>query len=180
VAATIEPPGFEPVIDTAYASVFGKQYADVLDIDSFASDVSASLGDITWDTGWQITPPEHACTASQSYRTIWWGDLRLTFEIGPDGQTRLTAWSLGDPSVSSLAPLGPIPPSIEHASAMTTTEGIGIGTSLDELTAALDTTRHYVSDGRVDIPGALVTTFLLDTDQHVRAIGSGRVDCHHT
>ena len=178
MATTIEPPPFDPVIDTAYAAVFGKQYADVIEVESFASDVSASLGDITWDTGWQSTPPEPRCTSSQSYRTLWWGDLRLTFEIAPDQQTILAAWSLGDPSVSPLAPLGPLPPPIERTSGLTTTEGIGIGTSLDDLTAALGQTQHYVSDGRVDIPGALVTTFLLDPDEHVTAIGSGRTECH--
>ena len=175
---TIEAPPFDPVIDTSFAAVFGKQYADVIEVESFASDVSASLGETTWDTGWQSTPPEPRCTSSESYRTLWWGDLRLTFEIAPDETTILAAWSLGDPSVSPLAPLGPLPPPTERTSGLTTTEGIGIGTSLDDLTAALGQTEHYVSDGRVDIPGALVTTFLLGPDEHVTAIGSGRMECH--
>jgi hypothetical protein len=167
---------FEPVINTVHASVFGQSYAATLDIDAFASDVSGALGDATWDTGWQAMPPEHACTGHQSYRTIWWGDLRMTFETGPQPATLLTAWSMGDPSVSSLAPLGPLPPSSEPTG-MITSEGIGIGTSLDELKAALGDRPYIVIDNRVDVVGALVTTFLLDDDQRVAAIGSGRVDC---
>ena len=60
---------------------------------------------------------------------------------------------------------------------MTTNEGIGIGTSLDDVEAALGDRWYIVSDGRVDMPGAVVTSFLLDDDQRVVAIGSGRVDC---
>lgn len=177
VTATTQSLPFEAVINTTSPSVFGQRYNAALDIDLFASDVSGALGGTTWDTGWQPMPPEFVCTGHESYRTIWWGDLRLTFETGPEAETRLTAWSLGDPSVSSLAPLGPLPPSSKHASGLTTSEGVGIGTSLDELEAALGDRWYHVADDRVDIPGALVTSFLLDDEQRVSAIGSGRTDC---
>ena len=157
--------------------MFEHQYFATVDPDTFASDVNPTLGVTTWDTGWQAMPSEFVCTGNQSYRTLWWGDLRLTFEIGTDAETRLTAWSIGDPSVSALAPLGAPPPATEPSSGITTTDGIGIGSSLDELKVALGDRGYNVNGDRVDIPGALVTSFLLDDQQRVTAIGSGRVDC---
>ena len=175
--ATTEPALFEAVIDSTRAAVFGHRYFDTVDVDTFASNVSAILGSTTWDTGWQPMPSEFACTGNQSFRTVWWGDLRLTFATGTDSEVLLTAWTLGDPSVSTLAPLGSLPPSTEPATGIATSEGIGLGTSLADLESALGDRWYNVSDGRVDIPGALVTSFLLDDEQRVSAIGSGRVDC---
>ena len=166
------------VINTANPSLFGQVFFVPLDPDTFAGSVSETLGSVTWDTGWQPMPAERACTGSESFRTLWWGDLRLTFETGPGaGETQFTAWSLGDPSISTSAPLGPPPPSTEPATGITTGEGIGIGTPLTELEAALGDRSFFVTDNRVDIPGALVTSFLLDDEQRVKAIGSGRTDC---
>jgi hypothetical protein len=165
------------VIDTAAASVFEQHYFDRVDLDVFTNDASESLGDITWDTAWRPMPIEYSCTGNKSYRTIWWGDLRITFETGASSDVRLTAWSVGDPSVSSLAPLGPPPPTEMAATRFTTGEGIGVGASLAELETALGDRCYNASEGRVDVPCALVTSFLIDRDQRVSAVGSGRVDC---
>ena len=166
------------VINTANPSLFGQVFFVPLNLDTYVGSVSETLGPVTWDTGWQPMPAEYVCTGSESFRTLWWGDLRLTFETGPGaGETQFTAWSLGDPSISTGAPLGPPPSSTEPATGITTGEGIGIGTPLKELEAALGDRPFFVIDNRVDIPGALVTSFLLDNEQRVKAIGSGRTDC---
>jgi hypothetical protein len=121
-------------------------------------------------------PSEFVCTGSQSFRTIWWGDLRLTFETRSD-EAALTAWSVGDPTVSGHAPLGTPPPSTEPATGITTNEGVDIGMSLAALEAHLEHRQYIAGDGRVDVVAALPTSFLLDEVQRVSAIGSGRVDC---
>jgi hypothetical protein len=173
-----QPPSFEAVIDTTDVSVFGKHFYDVIDLADFTDEVSAALGSTTWDTGWQLMPAEYSCTLNSAYRTMWWGDVRLTFETGAESpDTYFTAWSVGDPSVSFLAPLGPLASTTEPASGLKTRQGIGIGTALDELKTALTGHWYIVSDGRVDIPGVISTSFLLDDDSRVTAIGSGRMDC---
>jgi hypothetical protein len=96
-----QSPSFEAVIDTTDVSVFGKHFYDVIDLADFTDEVSAALGSTTWDTGWQLMPAEYSCTLNSAYRTMWWGDVRLTFETGAESpDTYFTAWSVGDPSVS--------------------------------------------------------------------------------
>lgn len=168
---------YEPGIDLIRSSLFGLPGVTFADPDEVIDNVPDSIGDVTWDTGWLSMPVEFACTGNDSFRTLWWGDVRLTFETGPDG-TMLTAWSIGDPAVSSLAPLGPLPPEVDRrASGVVSNEGIGIGTPADDVRSALGDDIVVDEPNHLVVLGALVTQVLLDDDQRVSSIGSGRNDC---
>jgi hypothetical protein len=168
----------EPVIDTANGSVFGLTGVALADPDDVIAHIGEFVGEVTLDTGWLRMPVDFVCTGSDSFRTIWWGDLRMTFENGPDG-TWLTAWSVGDPSVSSLAPLGAPPPEDDRRpTGLASREGIAIGAPAEDVRAILGDRLYQDDEDRmVVLSGAIVTSILLDQDQRVSAIGSGRTDC---
>ncbi|CAN0284725.1 unnamed protein product, partial [Phaeothamnion confervicola] len=80
--------------DIAKGTLFGLAPLSAASPDVAIALLRPSLGEVTWDTDWQPMPAEFACTGNDSYRTIWWADVRMTFERGTVG-TLLTAWSVG-------------------------------------------------------------------------------------
>jgi hypothetical protein len=163
-------------LDIINGTMFGMAPNTNASPDDVIGALQPSVGEATWDTEWQPTPTEFACTGNQSYRTIWWGDLRMTFETAPS-EVVLTAWSVGDAEM--LAPRGPLPPVIGPATGVATDEGIGIGTPATEVTAIL--ADHIYNSGsqsmQVVSSTGLATMLYFDGDEQIVGIGSSRNDC---
>lgn len=165
-------------VDVAGRSVFGVGLFDAVDVESVAGDVSARLGSPTLDSGWQSMVGQVDCTGSTEFRVLWWGDFRMTFErYEGDGAVRdeLSAWTVGDPALSGLVPIGDVPPA--SPSNIVTLEGIGLGSSRADLGAAW-ANLNGSSEGRIvviDRGGALVIT--LDDGDQVVGFGNGPFDC---
>ena len=118
-------------------------------------------------------PERWRCTQRSEYRTIWWGDLRLTFERDPD-HVDLTTWSVGDPA-AAFGPLGAIPPARDPSGVMS--GGIGVGDTRADLLASLAGRDLVIEEaGTITLGGALGFTYLLDGDV-VTGVGLGRLDC---
>jgi hypothetical protein len=164
-------------LDLAGGTVFGLPGAHGgADPEQVIANIRPTLGNTTWDTGWQPMLPEWACTGNDSYRTIWWGDLSITFETGPSG-TLLTGWSVGDHAVSA-APVGPLPPDIGPATGIVTDDGIGIGSTAAAVTAIFGGAYDPKSGGiQIVSSSGLATLIYFDGDQRAVGIVSGRNDC---
>jgi hypothetical protein len=127
--------------------------------DDVVETVAGALGQPTWDTGWQPMPAEFDCTGNDSYRTVWWSDVRMTFERTPIGAI-LSAWSVGDPAASPLAPVGPLPTTTDSPSGLSTQDGIGVGTPAAQATSTLrDRVYSSSADYIVVLSGPLATSF---------------------
>lgn len=68
-------------------------------------------GPPTADSGWQPIPASYSCHVYAESRTIWWGDLRLSFARGSfekaldDLSEPLVAWAVGVVQAPSIVPL---------------------------------------------------------------------------
>lgn len=165
-------------VDVSGRSVFGVGIFDAVDVEAVAGDVSARLGSPTSDSGWQSMAGQVDCTGSTEFRVLWWGDFRMTFErYQGDGAVRdeLSAWTVGDPTLSGLVPIGDVPPA--SPSNVVTLEGIGLGSTRANLESAW-ANLNGSGDGRIvviDGGGALVVT--LDDGDQVVGFGLGPFDC---
>jgi hypothetical protein len=183
VATTFTTPPDPPVVDVGRgielddASLFGLIFGAEVDVDRFVPDVSTQLGEPTLDTGWLPVGDEWSCTGSTDFRTIWWGDVRTTFERSDEPIPRLTAWSVGDPSVAAGAPLGGAPSSVDP-SGVVTDRGFGTGATRSEVTSATDDIGIFndETDRWVVLSNGSATLVQFDDDL-VSGIGVSRLDC---
>ena len=112
-------------------SLFGYSALTEVDDAALVDDVSEALGDPDDDTGWIPMPDEFACTGAVVYRSLLWADVRfvLARSDGP-GITYVAAWSVGD---TALAYSPALAVQITEPSGITTADGIGLGSSADQL-----------------------------------------------
>jgi hypothetical protein len=112
-------------------SLFGYSALTEVDDAALVDDVSEALGDPDDDTGWIPMPEEFACTGAVVYRSLLWADVRfvLARSDGP-GITYVAAWSVGD---TALAYSPALAVEITEPSGITTADGIGLGSSADQL-----------------------------------------------
>ena len=178
-AAAVPPADPAPidVVDVSGRTVFGVSVFDAVDVDAVTRDVSARLGSPTTDSGWQSTVGQ-SCAGSTDFRVLWWGDFRMTFErYQGDGAVRdeLSAWTVGDPTLFELAPIGDVP--VPSPTNIVTLEGIGLGSTRADAEAVW----ANVNDGGdnlvvvVDRGGSLAIG--LDDDDQVIGFGHGPFDC---
>lgn len=165
------------VVDVSGRTVFGVSVFEAVDVDVVTGDVSTRLGSPTTDSGWQPTVGE-SCAGSTDFRVLWWGDFRMTFErYKGDGTTQdqLSAWTVGDPTVSGLAPIGDVPPLAP--SNIVTREDIGLGSTEADVEAAWANVHNGGESRRVvtDRGGSLTIGF--DAGGQVVGFGDGPFDC---
>ena len=179
-APSPDPEATQNAIDLIDASVFGLSYGTEADPGQVIDDLEPALGVPSSDTEWQPTPPGFdpgfAPCFGPRFRTVWWGDFRLTFEETADGDVRLAAWSVGDPMVDRSAPLGDLP--VDRSPSGVAADGAGVGSSRADVLSVVPGDRMIgdTPEG-VIVTGAIVTTFSIDATDTVTAIGSGRLDC---
>jgi hypothetical protein len=163
-------------LDLVEGTMFGFAPNTATTPDDAISRLEPSIGAVTWDTQWQPMPTEFACTDHDSYRTLWWGDVRMTFETSETGPL-LTAWSVGDAEV--LAPIGPLPTSVGPPTGVAADDGIGLGSSAADVEASVDDQILGMTPGGLQVVSrtGLATIVYLDSDQRVMGIGSSRNDC---
>lgn len=173
-----EAPAPIEAIDLASGTLFGMSNLLTVGVDGVVAQLSADLGSPTFDTEWTAVGPEWACTGASEARTVWWGDLRITFERSDVVQ--FATWSVGDPDVADLAPIGELPLTTE-ASGVTTSNGFGIGSTRSAVQAAADAAgltlfNNTETDLWVVQSNAATSIVLFDGDT-VSGIGAGRFDC---
>lgn len=165
------------VVDVAGRTIFGVSVFEAVDADAISRDVSARLGSPTSDSGWQPTVGE-SCAGSTDARVLWWGDFRMTFErYQGDGVVRdeLSAWTVGDPTLFGLAPIGVVPESTP--SNIVTLEGIGLGSTLDDVEAAWSNVNDGGDRHLVVVDGGGTLTMRLDDGDRIIGFGVGPFDC---
>ncbi|MGB0112545.1 MAG: hypothetical protein WBP59_04950 [Ilumatobacteraceae bacterium] len=190
VAPTVAPVSEEVsgALDVLAASVFGIPVFVERPSDDVVHVVSDRLGVPTSDTGF-VQVDDGLCFADSAARTVRWGDFRMTFlqrtaapEDGADpavGTETLLAWAVGSEDAELL-----VPTDEAHAdpvaTGFTTGEGIGVGSTRDDLRAAYPADRTLgVDDDRVTVrgnDGVNPTGFTLDGDTVV-GIGNGPLNC---
>ncbi len=161
-------------------SVFGFSYGADADPDQVVADLGPSLGNPTFDTEWRPTPasfdPNYDACFGPRFRTIWWGDFRITFEETDDSAVRVAAWTVGDPDTDTSAPLGDLPGSRPPSGVAARGAGVG-STRADVLAVAPGDRMIGDTEDAVVVSGSVVTTFAIDGTDTVVGIGSGRLDC---
>ena len=171
---TVDTRAAAGAIDLDTATVFGAAAPSIADPDDTVARISATLGAPTSDSGWVPMPAGFECTGDDEFRTVWWGNFRMTFERNPTTQI-LAAWTVGDPSIESLAPIaGTAGPGTVD---ITTTEGIGVGTTRADVERLLGARPNYGLDGNYAILGPGIVTFIHLDNDIVTALGGGRNDC---
>ena len=163
-------------IDLAGQEVFGYQLFAIVDVDDVRSDIAMQLGEPTLDSDWQAFAGD--CTGSTAYRVLWWGDLRMTFErYDRDGAAvdGFEAWSVGDPTVLSLAPIGDVP-AVAEPSGVVTNTGLGVGSTRADVIAVADNT-FADGDSMTVLLGGQASRFRFDADDRVTGFGGGAFDC---
>lgn len=180
------PPATEPAVeplpvaavDVSSQSIFGFAIYVSVDVEAVAADVSVRLGSPTTDTGWQPMAAQPNCAGSTEFRVVWWGDFRMTFErYRSEAALRdeLSAWTVGDPTLVALSPIGAVP--TPSPSNVVTLEGIGIGSTLAEVETAWANVNNG-GEGRlvvIDDGGSLVVG--VDDAGRVIGFGNGPFDC---
>lgn len=180
-----DPPFTEPVIDSvpvvavdvSSSTIFGIGVFEAVDVDAVATDVSAQLGAPTTDSGWLPTVGQ-SCAGSTDARVLWWGDFRLTFERyqgNGDVRDELSAWTVGDPTVFELAPIGDVPAA--QPSNIVTGEGIGLGSTLAEIQSAWQNVNNGGGDQLVVVDRGGTLVIRLDNGGQVVGFGNGPFDC---
>jgi hypothetical protein len=136
--STPSPPPTTPSVDRALdlisGTAFGIQPGDVLP-ETVLSTLTPVLGPPTRDTGWYIAELHEGgdCFGNQRHRILRWGNLSFGFHNPPEHPERfiLWGWALGpDENMREPQPIVDTTPL-----AATTPDGVGIGTSLEELRA---------------------------------------------
>lgn len=180
-ASTPPAPTAQAAIDLTDATVFGLGYGTPVDADDSIEEIDRTLGSPTADTSWQPVPndfdPTWAACFGPRFRTVWWGDFRITFEESDELAVRVAAWSVGDPAADRSAPVGPLPPTMNPSGVAA--DGVGVGATRAEVLAVAPDDGRMIgdTDDQVVVTGAVVTVFELDADDVVTGIGSGRLDC---
>ena len=156
--------------------VFG--YAALTEVDDAAliDDVTEALGGSDADTGWIPMPEAYACTGASEYRSLLWDDIRyvLTRYDSAPQTTVLAAWTIGDTALEYSPPLDT---GITEPSGITTDDGIGLGTSADQL-ANLDWDQSLLEHGRfLGLAGSGPVVFELDATNQVVAMSYEQNDC---
>lgn len=176
------PPSADPApisaVDVPGQSVFGIGIFNAVDVESAARDVSAQLGSPTSDSGWQSMEGQVDCTGSTDFRVLWWGDFRMTFErYQGDGIVRdeLSAWTVGDPTLSGLVPIGEVPAT--SPSNVVTIGGIGLESTRADLEAEWANIYDSDGDGRLVVIDRGSLQITLDDDDQVVGFGDGPFDC---
>ena len=138
---TIPPPlGVDELILTPSALGQAQMGADP---DQVVSYLSAILGAPTNDTGW-VTPESFVACEGTTVRRVEWGALGVMFGDESDvtsGRTHLMSYSYGLVGQLDAEPQG-----------LLTAEGIGLGSSVDQLLTAYPTATIDEGDPAVDIP----------------------------
>ena len=183
IAAAPEPAGAEGALDFhldgdpgATPSVFGHAALTEVDETALVEDVSEALGDADADAGWVPMPSAYACTGASEYRSLLWDDIRyvLTRRDVDPGRTYLSAWTIGD---TELAFSPPLDAEITEASGITTDDGIGLGTSADQL-EDLEWDQSLREDDRfLGLAGIGPVIFQLDVSNQVVAMSYEQNDC---
>ena len=161
--------------DIAKGTMFGFAPMNAASPEDAIALLRPSLGEVTWDTNWQPMPADFACTGNDSYRTVWWGDLRMTFESN-SSVTLLTAWSVG--AAPTGAPLGPLPPT-SLATGIETAEGVRIGLTVSEVLGIFPGLTYDDNSQSIQVVSSsgLATMLYFDTSQQLVGFGSSRNDC---
>lgn len=113
------------------------------DPDQVVSYVSAILGSPTSDTGW-VTPESFVACAGTTVRRVEWGALGVMFgdeSAVASGRTHLMSYSYGLVGRLDAEPQG-----------LLTAEGLGLGSSVDQLLTAYPEALIDEGDPDVDIP----------------------------
>ena len=178
-----EPAGAEGALDFnldgdpgAIPTVFGYARQTEVNEGALVEDVSEALGGVDADTGWIPMPEAYACTGASQYRSLLWDDIRYVltrYNVDP-GKTYLAAWTIGDTVLASSPPLDA---EITEPSGITTEEGIGLGTSADQL-EGLDWDQSLLEDGRfLGLAGPGPVIVQLNPTNQVVAISYEQNDC---
>lgn len=165
-------------VDVPGQSVFGIGIFSAVDVETAAHDVSARLGSPTSDSGWQSMEGQVDCTGSTDFRVLWWGDFRMTFERHEGNGTvreELAAWTVGDPTLSGLVPIGDVPAT--SPSNVVTLGGIGLESTRADLEAEWANIYDSDGDGRLVVIDRGSLQITLDDDDQVVGFGDGPFDC---
>ena len=160
----------------ATPSIFGHAALTEVDESALVDEVSEALGDADADTGWLPMPSAYACTGVSEYRSLLWDDIRyvLARRDANPATTYLSAWTIGD---TALAFSPSLAAEITESSGITTDDGIGLGTSADEL-KNLDWDQSLREDDRfLGLAGIGPVIFQLDSSNQVVAMSYEQNDC---
>ena len=138
---TIPPPlGVDELVLTPTALGQARMGTDP---DQVVSYVSAILGSPTSDTGW-VTPESFVACEGTTVRRVEWGALGVMFgdeSAVASGRTHLMSYSYGLVGRLDAEPQG-----------LLTAEGLGLGSSVDQLLTAYPNALIDEGDPEVDIP----------------------------
>ena len=138
---TIPPPlGVDELVLTSTALGQARMGTDP---DQVVSYVSAILGSPTSDTGW-VTPESFVACEGTTVRRVEWGALGVMFgdeSAVASGRTHLMSYSYGLVGRLDAEPQG-----------LLTAEGLGLGSSVDQLLTAYPDALIDEGDPEVDIP----------------------------
>jgi len=138
---TIPPPlGVDELVLTSTALGQARMGTDP---DQVVSYVSAILGSPTSDTGW-VTPESFVACEGTTVRRVEWGALGVMFgdeSTVASGRTHLMSYSYGLVGRLDAEPQG-----------LLTAEGLGLGSSVDQLLTAYPDALIDEGDPEVDIP----------------------------
>lgn len=164
-------------IDLGRPEVFGYRLFAAVDVDEVRREIGTQLGEPTLDSDWQTMASE--CTGSTGYRVLWWGELRMTFERY-DTDVGIVdffeAWSVGDPTVLGLAPIGDVP-DVDNPARVETTTGLGVGSTRDDVVAVADNTFEDGDSMMTVLLDTQATRFRFGTDDRVTGFAGGAFDC---
>jgi hypothetical protein len=158
-------------------SVFGYDALTEVEDAALVDDVNAALHEPDADTGWIATPEAYACTGASEYRSLLWDDIRLVLArraVTTGSTTYLSAWSVGDVTLTFSPPLDA---EIERASGITTSDGIGLGTSVDRLDEVEWYQSYRDGDRFFGLAGIGPVIFQLDGAGDVTAMSFEQNDC---
>ena len=81
-------------IDAEQATLLGYGWR-VVHVGQLIDEFSDVFGPPTADSGWQPMPSTFWCQEYHRFRTLWWGDVRVSLEGGDDTNAWLTGWGVG-------------------------------------------------------------------------------------
>ena len=166
----------EPALDLSRGTIHGFGAATDIDRDFVIGVMSGIVGEPTFDSGWYVmdsreTTDGEDCYGGRSARVVIWGDIAFGWLTLADDDTpieRLWITSVGDWSqVLDASRLNATPEGGPSQFTMTV-EGLGVGSTVDELAAAgIDV--QPISETQAYIASTMYTTLELD-DGTVTAI----------
>ena len=156
-------------------SLFGYSALTEVEDAELVEDVSGALGDPDADTGWIAMPEEYACTGATEFRSLLWADIRFVLARSADpGITYVAGWSIGETALL-YSPV--LDGEITEPSGITTTDGIGLGTSVDRL-EDVEWAQFWRQDNQFfGLVGTGPVSFQLDPADRVVAMSYEQNDC---